>query len=279
MYVWKACYYANRISHLNFGFEGTDDYSNPGFSPLSFWAMEQPFGSHIIYAIAMKLSHTSGPSAPYRWLDPAFNKPENLIPKDTLPVVRIAAVLCASVGLALIVFRFGWLAFCACVLFMFIPHVRSDLSKAWAEGPLLLGFGLCAALAGTRYLGCALGLTASFKLTGILLWPIAGYAARKLSRSQRIKGAVACLLTWSITNPLSWFAGGPIYLFVLLFFRIGSFFWQSQHLPIDLAAGLFLPSRYLWPFELAFLLLFFVWAVPFYSRTVRSRRKSSMLVP
>jgi|WetSurMetagenome_2_1015567.scaffolds.fasta_scaffold164913_1 hypothetical protein len=276
MYIWKAAYYTNRISHLEFASQGSDDYTDPGFSPLSFWAMEQPFGSHIIYAIAMKLSNTSAPSVPYKYLDPAFQKPENLIPASTLPVVRIVAVLCVSIGLGLIVYRFGWSALGACLLFIAIPHVRFDLSRAYAEGPLLLGFGLCAVLAGTRFYGSALGLTASFKLTGILLWPIAGYASRKLSRPKQIRGALACLLTWSITNPLSWFAGGPLYLFVLLFFRIASLFWQSKNLHTDIIAGWFFPSRYWWPFELAFLLLIFVRILPICLQLIRSRRNSAV---
>jgi hypothetical protein len=107
-----------------------------------------------------------------------------------------------------------------------------------------------------------LGLAASFKLTGILLWPAAGYAARKLPRRQIIRGGLSCLLTWSVVNPLSWFAGGPFYILVLLSFRAGSLFWQTKNLPVELKTGSFFPTRYFWPAELALLLLVFVWAVP-----------------
>lgn len=276
MYVWKAAYYGNRLLHLQFDFDRADDYSDPGFSPFSFWAMEQPFGSHLIFAAAMKISGTSGPSIPFKYLDPKFDETKNLIPASTLPVVRLAAVLCASVGLALIVSRWGWPALFACVLFLAIPHVRPDLSRAWAEGPLLLGFGLCAVLIDTKYLGVALGLTASFKLTGILLWPVAGYVARKLPRRQILRRTLSCLLTWSVVNPLSWFAGGPFYILVLLSFRAGSFFWQTRNLPIELKTGSFFPTRYFWPAELALLLLVFVWALPACLHSLRSRRRRSI---
>lgn len=274
MYLWKAQYYTNRILAWDFSWGDPDSYVDPGFTPLSFWAMEQPFGSHLVYSLVMKLGKKPGPSAPYRHLDPECEKPEYQVPAATLSAVRMTAALCASMGLALVVIHWGWKAFFACLVFLCISSVRSDLSRAWAEGPLLLGLGLCAALERTKYWGVALGMAASFKLTAILLWPLAVYLTRKRTRRCRVSGVLQCCLAWTATNPISWFAGGPLYIVVLLMFRMASLFWQSNKLQTDIVGGIFWPSRYIWPFELAALLFAFASVPPIYRKAIRTLRKS-----
>ena len=58
MYVWKAGYYGGRIARLDFSPAGDMPYLDPGWDPLSFWAIEQPLGAHLIYALAMGLTRT-----------------------------------------------------------------------------------------------------------------------------------------------------------------------------------------------------------------------------
>lgn len=45
--------------------------------------------------------------------------------------------------------------------------MRDDLARAWAEVPVLLGFGQCAATYRTRWFAVARGLAAIFKLTAL----------------------------------------------------------------------------------------------------------------
>ena len=48
IYVWKSWYFSNKILKFDF-LKGDADSDDPGFHPNSFWAKEQPFGTHIIY--------------------------------------------------------------------------------------------------------------------------------------------------------------------------------------------------------------------------------------
>jgi hypothetical protein len=57
--------------------------------------------------------------------------------------------------------------------------------------------------------------------------------------------------------PPSWFGGGPFHLVTMIDHRVGQFRGQAESYG---EGGIFLPARYLWPFELA-LLLGIGWAV------------------
>ena len=101
MYVWKAAYYSERLIKLDFS-KGTDPYLDPGFNPTSFWAWEQPFGSHWIYALAIGISNSEPPKLPYSYTNPRLQGPETDIPPNTLFAARLAAIICAASGLALV---------------------------------------------------------------------------------------------------------------------------------------------------------------------------------
>jgi NADH:ubiquinone oxidoreductase subunit 6 (subunit J) len=58
---------------------------------------------------------------------------------------------------------------------------------------------------------------------------------------------------YATLTPYSWLAGGPFYLVLQILSRIASYTQQTVIFGGPL--GFFLPTRYLWPFELAFLLL------------------------
>ena len=142
----------------------------PGWDLGGYWALTQPMGGRFIYALAMGLT---GAAAPTRAWDYRGDQPaDTMVPPESLPVVRLAAVLCAALGLALVALRFSWRGSAAAALLLLIPHARADLTRAWAEGPLLLGLGLCAVAFGTRWFGVACGLPATATLTAVGLWPL-----------------------------------------------------------------------------------------------------------
>jgi hypothetical protein len=101
----------------------------------------------------------------------------------------------------------------ASVLFLMLPNVREDLSRAWAEGPLLLGFGICAFAYRSRWFGPACGVAATFKLTALGLWPL--LLLRRAHGGARFGptvGLLAALLVWTILTPPAWYGYGPGYL-------------------------------------------------------------------
>jgi len=264
MYVWKGGYYGSRLARLDFSPGGEEPYLDPGWDPFSFWAVEQPLGSHLVYAATMGITGTSPPEDPFCWGEALFQGDNTAIPPDTLVATRFVAVLCASLGLALISWRFGWVGVAASALFLTIPHVRSDLGRAWAEGPLLLGLGIGAATYGTFWFPFAAGATAALKLTGLALWPVA-FFRHPIGRSNlsHIASVGVAWLAWSIASPLSWTLGGPPHLIVLVSHRIQTYMtqstlnegWLGEQLAQERVFGLYLPTRYLWPLELGVLLL------------------------
>jgi hypothetical protein len=259
MYIWKAGYYGSRLAHLDFT-PGTDGYRDPGWSPYSFWAFEQPLGSHLIYAAALGITHSQPPALPYSWVDPILQGPDTAIPDATLIDMRLAAILCAALGAAMLALRFGWSGVVAFALLLAIPNVRNDLARAWAEGPLLLGFGLCAVTWCTRWLAPVCGIAAAFKLTAIALWPLMFWHGFGQRRFSKVSAVVIAFFTWSLFSPTSWRAGGPPYLIVTLVNRGSTYVGQS----IDYGGpfGFFLPTRYLWPIELAALLVVCCYLLP-----------------
>ena len=263
MYVWKAGYYGRRLAQLDFSPGGEIPYLDPGWDPLSFWGLEQPLGAHMVYAAAMGLSRTSPPSQPYCWGEEAFRSPLTSIRPDTLLFTRLAAVACASLGLALLSYRLGWSGAIAASAFLAIPHVRTDLARAWAEGPLLLSFGISAIAYGTPWFPFAAGIAAAMKLTGLALWPLA-FFRHPIGRSKfsHVASVGVAWLAWSLASPLSWLQGGPTHLIALISHRVSIYLaqsslnegWLGEQLAQDRVFGLFLPTRYLWPLELAILL-------------------------
>lgn len=212
----------------------------------------QPMGARAVYAFAMALTGTNSPRLPYSWVDPNLQGPETTVPPDTLLATRLAAILCAAAGLALICWRLGFRGLLATTLLLFIPHAREDLARAWAEGPLLLGLGLCIAAYGGRYFPLMCGLAATFKLTVLVAWPLAIYRGTNGGVRPTV-GLFAAWGLWTALTPPSWFLGGPAYLPVMLAYRIVENRAQAQ--TYGNVAGLFVETRYLWPLELGALLL------------------------
>jgi hypothetical protein len=188
------------------------------------------------------------PGTPYSWTDPALQGPETSLASETLIAGRLVTVLCAGLGLALITLRLGWVGVAAGLLFLAIPHVREDLARAWAEGPLVFGIGLVVVSWGTRWLSLACALAASFKLTALALWP-AMLRRGAFGRGARSRWLLVAPIGWSALSPPSWFAGGPLYLLSMARYRSSEN--AAQFAQFGGVAGIFMPSRYLVPFELA----------------------------
>lgn len=249
-YGWSAAYFGGRLAHLDFS-PGDGD-SDPGWSPSTYWALTQPMATRLVYAIAMGTTDAPAPAArpvfePVRPLVWRADQARVLDPETRLRL-RFVATLCAAAGLALIAWRLQWWGLIASVVFLGLPHVRSDLALAWAEGPLLLGLGLSIAGLGRRWFGAAVGLAAGFKLTALGLWPLLLIpGANGRGRYGPLRGLLYALAVWTFLEPPSWFAGGPLYLRFMLHMRVLNEFTQSTQF------GMYVPARYLWPAELLLL--------------------------
>lgn len=245
MEAWSAAYYGGRLARLDLSPNAGDLQLDPGWSPYSPWAQTQPMGARFIYALVLGIS--GAPPAPY-------GDDGSHVAFETLFPMRVAAILSAALGLALIALRLRWPALAAVVLFLAIPHVREDLARGWGEGPLLLGFGLCAVSYGSRWFPAACGFAATLKLTALGIWPFM-YLPGAVGRWSRLRVlgpvAIACLV-WSAATPPAWFAGGPPFLVAMILYR-GREYGEQSGL-VGGPFGLFVPSRYVWPVELAALL-------------------------
>lgn len=258
-YGWSAAYYGGRLARLDLSPQGTDLYSDPAWSPFGYWALTQPMGARLIYAVTLGLTRQPAPTAMYNFGRPLAEQPAAVLTPAALLALRLAASLCAALGLGLIAWRLGWPGAAAGLLLLLIPHVPADLARAWAEAPLLLGFGLAVATFGTRWFGAACGVAAAMKLTALLLWPLLLWRRAAGSRRWGVLGSiVSAILVWILLTPPSWFLGGPFFLAVMLNNRRGEQALLSSQAAIkgdEVLAGLFVPTRYWIPLELALLLL------------------------
>jgi hypothetical protein len=249
-YVWSAAYYGSKLAHLDFRREGSEPFQDPGWEPFTWWPISQPMGTRYVLAAALAATGARAPVVPYSFVDKALQGPETEVAWNTLVVARVAAALCAAAGLALMAWRWGVRGTAVAVLLLAIPHARQDLARAWAEGPLLLGFGLCAATVGSRRFAPACGVAAAFKLTALGAWPLLlwpGVAGR--GRFAQVRGVLAALAVWCLLTPSSWYGGGPLYLVWMTLYRAREYDGLAELYPGPF--GLFLPTRYLLPLELA----------------------------
>ncbi len=251
-YGWSAAYFGGKLAHLDFWPHGSDLFTDPGWSPSSYWSRTQPMGARYTYALALGFTGEAAPALPYSYTDASLQGPEMLLAADTLIALRLWAIVLAAVGLALFAARLGWPALCAIALFLVIPDVRVDLSRAWAEGPLLFGLGLAAAAYGTRWLPLAAGVAATMKLTALPLWLVAFHIGLGKSRYAHFGAIAASALTWTVLTPPSWFAEGPLFLLAMTDQRLHEN--SGQAAALGGSGAMFVASRYLWPFELAVLL-------------------------
>jgi len=253
-WVWAAGYYTTLALHGDFRPRGPDRWSDPRWDPRSYWGVTQ--GTPWLQGLALQITPgTSAPARPYSFTDPAFQGPDTAVDLHTLRVLRLFAVLWGAIGAALIAVRFRWVGTAAIAILTVLPGNVESFTRVWAEGPLLLGLGLCAVAWGWRWFPVVLGAVTTTKLTMLGLWPLVFW---RRSHGRRIW--VACLLllgSWMLFMPPSWFGGGPFHLVTMIDHRVGQFRGQAESYG---EGGIFLPARYLWPFELA-LLLGIGWAV------------------
>ena len=247
-YVWAAKYYGNRVVHIDFS-RGAGTFRDPGWTPNVYWTSGSNFGTFYVYALALGITGQPGPTLPHSSVDPRLQGPQSKAPYRSLTIARLAAALCAALGLALISRRLGWTGVVAATFFLLAPNVPGDLTRAWAEGPLLLGFGLCATAFGTPWFGVACGAAATFKLTALGLWPLMLWR-RANGKLSRWKALLLAALTWTVLMPASWWALGPVYLIQAVRFRASQFEGQSASNLTDVHGGVFLPSRYLLQIEI-----------------------------
>jgi hypothetical protein len=265
-YLWSAGYYGARIAHLDFG-PGTDELSDPGWAPPSYWNLTQPMGARAVYALTMGLTRTPAPPVRNHY-SPSTSPADELVDPRTLLATRLAAVFCAALGFSFIALRLGWRGTAVAVLLLTLPQVRGDLARAWAEGPLLLGFGLATLSYGTKWFALAAGLAATFKLTALPLWGLV-FLTTPIGRSKvrHVLGLLASAAVWTALTPPAWFSGGPSFLKPMLIDRILEFHAQAGTFAGQ--AGYYFPSRYAWPLELAGLLVAFV-VIPRWWGSVRA---------
>ena len=246
-YIWASGYLMHQIVTVDTSGESHGRYADPHWDPFTPWTLGMGTGTRLVYGLGLVL--TPGTHAPGT---PAYGHPthieETLPTPGTLRVERLLAVLCGAVGIGLIALRFRWAAVTAAVVMLVLPHGITTFSRAWAEGPLLLGFGLCCLAYGTVWFAPALGAALTFKLTALGLWPLVLFRrARVLPLWQAL---VAMIGTFMLLTPSSLFFGGPLFIVKLIHFRVYAYGGQSPD-------GAFLPSRYFWPFELAAVLIGF----------------------
>src|SRR5262245_27256597 len=133
-YMWAAKYYGHRVAHFEFG-RGAGSFRDPGWTPNVYWTNGSNFGTVYIYAGALGLTAQPGPRVPHSAIDPRLQGHASQAPRRSLTIARLAAALCAALGLALISRRLGWTGVVATILFLLAPNVPGDLTRAWAEGP------------------------------------------------------------------------------------------------------------------------------------------------
>jgi hypothetical protein len=268
-YAWSGSYYVGKLVAWDWTATGSDPLEDPGWSPQTYWARTQPMGTRLLLGLALGLAGESRVVLHRRWvgtdLGPQLTA-DPLTPR-VASIIRAAAVGAAALGLALIAARLGWWGFMPAACFLAIPHVRDDLARGWAEGPLTLGLGLCVLTFGTRWLAGAIGLATTFKLTALGLWPLLLWP--RATRLRPLVAFVAALLFWSALTPPSWFSLGPFFLGPMLRQRWHEYATQNTILDrigdtaID---GVFLPTRYLLPVELLALVMLAILASRFLER-------------
>jgi hypothetical protein len=262
-YAWSSQYYWGKLTHLDFShtYDELPSFSDPGWSPYSVWMVTGPTLTRLVYGATLAITGAPAPRVPYNWDEPAIQGPETLIPPGTLVTLRVAAVACAALGFALFAARLGWIGFLATGLMLLVPSARDDFARAWAEGPLLLGFGLCAIAYGTRWFGAACGAAVTFKLTGLAVWLLTFIpGSTGFKRLPIVSSWVSALAVFTALTPAAWFLDGPLYLGLMVLLRMDWFVGYSHRVSttvnyvpptpeVGAPLGLFLPTRYLWPLE------------------------------
>jgi hypothetical protein len=251
-YAWSAAHYGKKVLAGDFAEHGTHVFLDPGWDPSSYWG--RSMGTRAILATALATPWARAPALPYSFGDPALQGADARLDRDSLVVLRLLASFCAVVGATLIAWRLGWVGALAVMLLLALPHNAENFSRAWAEGPLLLAFGVAAATYGTRWFPLVVGAVSTVKFTAVGLWPLVLVRRAHHWRS-RLLALVATAATWVLLTPPSWYRAGPALLLSLGSTRVTEY---SGGQSAD--GGLFLPARYFWPLELTLALAAF-WLV------------------
>src|ERR1051326_7300473 len=80
-YAWTAAYYGARLAHLDLRPDSSDPVLDPGWAPFSLWALTQPMGARLIYAIALGLTGSPPPALPLALPDPSAHAAEIAVPQ------------------------------------------------------------------------------------------------------------------------------------------------------------------------------------------------------
>jgi hypothetical protein len=263
-YAWSAAHYGKKVIAGDFAEKGTDVFRDPGWDPSSYWG--RSMGTRALLALGLATPWAQAPKLPYMYGNPALTGPDARLDRGSLVALRLLAVLCAVVGAGLLAWRFGWVGAAAVALVLAVPHNAENFARAWAEGPLLLAFGLIAAAYGSQWFPFVLGAASTVKFTAVGLWPLVLVRNAHHWRS-RLLALVATAATWALLTPPSWYRGGPLLLVSLGSTRV------TEYRGGQASDGgvLFLPARYFWPLELGLALVAFA--------LLARRRRAQATVP
>ena len=249
-YAWSAAHYGKMVIAGDFAQKGTDVFRDPGWDPSSYWG--RSMGTRAFLALGLATPWAEAPKLPYMYGNPALEGPGARLDRDSLVALRLLAALCAVVGAGLLAWRLGWVGAAAVALVLALPHNAENFARAWAEGPLLLAFGLIAAAYGSPWFPFVLGAASTVKFTAVGLWPLVLIRKAHHWRS-RLLALIATVATWVLLTPPSWYRVGPLLLVSLGSTRVTEYRGGQA----SDGGTLFLPSRYFWPLELGLLLVAF----------------------
>ncbi|MFH0900597.1 MAG: hypothetical protein V2A73_08210 [Pseudomonadota bacterium] len=258
-YVWSGAYFGGKIARLDFSPRNGAIPDDPGWNPGDWWSMSAPMPFRLVYAGTMAITGSLPPAKPYEYKGPAATiegQPDALIPDRTLFVVRLTALLCSALGIAALAFRFGWSGLLG--LFMLLmPDGTRNLTLAMAEPVLVLALGLCVLAYGSRWFPLAAAFAGGSKLIGFLMWPL--LLRRRANGQFGWLGLPLAILFWTIGNPASWFAGGPLYILPMLArrqvehagvseasFYVASWYWVPVQYGLVFAITYLLPRIRFW---------------------------------
>ncbi len=243
-YAWSGYYFATRLAHFDFSAPSVPDRLDPGWDPQNWWSVCAPLGFRLGYGGAMMLLHLAPPAEPYDLSLANVPQPGAQIPLATLQTLRGLAAIASSFGLAVLAYRFGIGGAIGAAIVLIVGGL--DLTRIMAEPLLVLSLGLSVLTFGSPLFAIAVALAVSSKLTALLLVPLMLWPkAVGMRPGVHFVALPMAAIAWTILNPQSWFAGGPLYLYHMLLQRQME---QVEYSTAFMHGGLYLPPRYLIPF-------------------------------
>ncbi len=244
LYAWSGYYFASKLVHVDFQMTGVSDRLDPGWDPQNWWSLSAPLGFRLGYGAVMMLLRLEPPAEPYDLSQPSMPQPAAQIPPATLYTLRVLAAIASSLGLAVLAYRFGIVGAIGALLVLVVGGL--DLTQIMAEPFLVLSLGLSVLTFGSLLFPIAVAMAVSCKLTALVLVPLMLWPKTLGVRpGVHLVALPIAALGWTLMNPPSWFAGGPLYLFPMVLQRQVE---QVEHTAVFAQSGLYLPARYLVPF-------------------------------